>query len=483
MGMSGLMSRRDFLGATAAGAGAVLAAGQFGGLTLFADDGQDWPGKLPDVKIYTVYLVGGRAWPKPDLNINEEVARLQKHVNDAQRKVAGVEFVGGDIIKFAPTDADKLAVKLRQYDAVLAFNLTTSIEPQLRAIVDAGQPTILFSQPFSGHDWCYICDMQKQGKKVILLATTDYGEIAQAARILRVAPRLKQTRIAYINTQPFDAEKTRQIKDKLGAEIVWVGADRLNKEYDAVDAKASQDETDRWIRQAQKVVEPTRDEILKSSRLYLAMKHIMQQENARAVTVNCLQMFTDKALPAYPCLGFCRLNDMGLVGACEGDIYSTLTMLMFNYAFDLPGFITDPAIDTSSNTIIHAHCVCPTKMDGPQGKSLPYKIRNHLEDYKGAVLQVRHRTGQTITCAKITKPDTILVSTGKITGSPDVDRGCRTKMATQVTDARAMLDNWGCGVVGNELIDRLHRVVFYGDHLRDVKNMAVLMGLNVVEGI
>jgi hypothetical protein len=316
--MSGLISRRDFLEATAAGTGAVLAAGQFGALTLFADDGQDWPGKLPDVKIYTAYLVGGRAWPKPDLNINEEVARLQKHVNDAQRKVAGVEFVGGDIVKFAPTDTDKLAAKLRQYDAVLTFNLTTSVEPQLRAIVDAGQPTILFSQPFSGHDWCFVSDMQKQGKKVILLATTDYGEIAQAARILRVAPRLKQTRIAYINTQPFDAEKTKQIKDKLGAEIVWVGPDRLNKEYDAVDEKTAQDETDRWIRQAQKVVEPTRDEILKSSRLYLAMKHIMQQENARAVTVNCLRMFTDKALPAYPCLGFCRVNDAGLSGRAKG---------------------------------------------------------------------------------------------------------------------------------------------------------------------
>jgi len=42
------------------------------------------------------------------------------------------------------------------------------------------------------------------------------------------------------------------------------------------------------------------------------------------------------------CLTFSKLNDMGYVGACEGDIDSTLTMLIFAYAFGVPGFISDP---------------------------------------------------------------------------------------------------------------------------------------------
>ena len=48
------------------------------------------------------------------------------------------------------------------------------------------------------------------------------------------------------------------------------------------------------------------------------------------------------------CLTFSKLNDEGLVGACEGDIDSTLTMMMFAYAFGVPGFITDPASATAS---------------------------------------------------------------------------------------------------------------------------------------
>ena len=66
------------------------------------------------------------------------------------------------------------------------------------------------------------------------------------------------------------------------------------------------------------------------------------------------------------CLTFSKLNDLGLVGACEGDIDSTLTMLMFAYAFRVPGFITDPVIDTAKNAMIHFHCTSATKMDGPE---------------------------------------------------------------------------------------------------------------------
>ena len=67
--------------------------------------------------------------------------------------------------------------------------------------------------------------------------------------------------------------------------------------------------------------------------------------------------------------------------------------------------------------------------------------------------------------------DAMLISTGEITGSPDVDRGCRTKVATKVAYARNMLDNWSSGV---------HRVVFYGDYVHDVINNGKLLNFSVV---
>ena len=74
------------------------------------------------------------------------------------------------------------------------------------------------------------------------------------------------------------------------------------------------------------------------------------------------------------------------------------------------------------------------------------------------------------------------MSTGTITEIPDYyDRGCRTQIVTEVRDARAMFANWGGGILPNDMMTLLHRVVFYGDHLQDVRDLAMLMGLKVVE--
>jgi hypothetical protein len=70
-----------------------------------------------------------------------------------------------------------------------------------------------------------------------------------------------------------------------------------------------------------------------------------------------------------------------------------------------------------------------------------------------------------------------------ITGNPDVDRACRTKMATSVANARSMLDNWGCGVIEGDMVEHLHRVVFYGDHHQDIAHLSVLMGLKLIEEV
>jgi L-fucose isomerase-like protein len=246
-------------------------------------------------------------------------------------------------------------------------------------------------------------------------------------------------------------------------------------------AEAEAEAEQYWLSPAQKIVEPTREEIIKSAAMYLALKKLMIEHGARAVTIRCLGGIPIDTL-GYPCLAFSKLCDLGLVGACEADIDSTLTMLMFSYAFGTPGFITDPLFDTSQNAVIHAHCVAPTKMDGPQGARAPFLLRNHRDDNKGASLEVMLEVGREITCAKLVNLDTLLISTGEIIGIPDFDdRGCRTQITTRVANARAMLANWGGGVIqSDDMMTLLHRVVFYGNHLDNMRDLAYLMGQRVV---
>lgn len=63
------------------------------------------------------------------------------------------------------------------------------------------------------------------------------------------------------------------------------------------------------------------------------------------------------------------------------------------------------------------------------------------------------------------------------------DRGCRTQVVTEVDDARALFANWGGGVLPDGMMALLHRVLFYGDHMDNVRDLAHLTGLKVlVEG-
>ena len=95
-----------------------------------------------------------------------------------------------------------------------------------------------------------------------------------------------------------------------------------------------------------------------------------------------------------------------------------------------------------------------------------------MEDNKGASLQVKMRIGQVITMAKLIRRDTMLISTGTITGNPESDRGCRTKITTSVADAHKLLEGYEGG---------LHRVIFYGDRIRAIRDLAGLMRFQVVE--
>jgi len=467
------MTRRSFLGTTAAGG--AWCASQMMAPWAFGAAAKDWP-KLPPVKIYKVYA--GRTGDLYLARPTEELARFEQYFKDLEQKLGDVQFIGGDMIP--PANVDQLAEKVRGADAVLLIHLSAhgGDAPVLGKLIDAGLPTVLFSQPFSGHGWMYFPQWHKQGKKVILLPSSDWKEIDRAVGLLRVPAWLKQTRIiAWGPPQGTAASRSaEQIKKRFGAELISVSNDRVQQMMKAIDPKAAEAEAEAyWLSQAKAIVEPKRPEIVESARLFLAIQELMIQERAQAITSShCMGN-------PRGCLTFSKLNDLGLVGACEGDMDSTLTMLMFAYAFRVPGFITDPVIDTAKNAMVHFHCTSATRMDGPQGPRLPFTIRTQTDSKGGVALQVENRVGQPVTCAKLVNLDTLLVTPGKILETSTSPMACRTQFAQSVPDARRLFLNWGENVIQGDTMTLLHRVVFYGDHMEAIRDLGALLGLKVIE--
>ncbi len=462
-------TRRGFLTGVA---GAIAGCAVESGATSGVRPEQSGIGALPATRIRKVYLAKPvPTWPKPDLDVSAEMRRIEERLAELAGLTPGIRLEGGELYRL-PQDVPSSAAALGNPDGILVFNLTSTLSSHIDRLSATGLPTVLFSQPYSGHDWSSVPEMRNKGHKIICLATSDFEEISNACRLIRAAHMMKGTRILYVNTTPFDSPASARIKERFGTEVVHAGPERVNAAYQAVEEGDARNDAHDWISGALRVQEPSEQDIVSSSRLYLALRRLMEEEHAQAITINCLGLFAQKRLPAYPCLAFCRMNDLGLVGVCEGDVDSTLTQLLFTYAFGIPGYVSDPVIDTSNNTVIHAHCVAATRMDGPAGARAPYIIRSHMEDNKGASLQVKMRVGQVITMAKLIHQDVMLISTGTIIDNPDSDRGCRTKITTRVADAHKLLNGYEGG---------LHRVIFYGDRTRAVKDLAGLMQFTVKE--
>ncbi len=470
------VSRRHFLGCSAAGGALLMTPFAAGARPAPVEEG--WI-KLPPVKIHTVYV--GRTGDIYLSRPTDEIAKFKQYLAGTEKKLGDISFVGGETVP--PENVDSVVAKLGEADGVLMFHLSGhgggAPQEAMQKIVDVGLPTVVFTQPFSGHGWMYFPQWQKEGKKVVLLPTSDWSELDRIAGLMRVPARLKQTRVLVVRGPMGSAAAcvAEQLKAKFGVEMIPVTVEQTIEAFNAVNIKDAEAEAQRyWIRPAKDIVEPTSDEVIAATRYYLALKNMMIANNAIAVTSsNCM------GDPAKGCLAFSKLNDMGYVGACEGDMDSTLTMLMFAYGFGVPGFISDPVVDTARNALIHFHCTSATKMDGPDGKRRPFTIRTQTDSHRGVALDVENRIGQAVTCAKLVNLDSMLISTGKIIDVTHDKLGCRTQFVTEVDDANSLFQNWGEGLCGKDTMTLLHRVVFYGDYAKSMKDLGVLAGFEVVE--
>lgn len=262
--------------------------------------------------------------------------------------------------------------------------------------------------------------------------------------------------------------------DLLGIQLVPIEFEELAAAYKTVKDDDVRPVSERWTKRAQEVVEPTAEEVHKSAGMYLAMTQLIAKHGARGISINCLGGFYGGHMQAYPCLGFSQLNDDGLVGGCEADQMSAVTMATMGVLVGRPGYISDPVIDTSKNAIVYAHCVAMTKPFGTNGEANPYRIRSHSEDRRGASMQSLLPDGCLTTTLEIDPVSRqVLFHQAKTIGNNPSDLACRTKLEAVVKgDLEKLVENWRMG---------WHRVTFYGDHKDTVTELCERLQLKLIE--
>jgi hypothetical protein len=475
--MNDKINRREFVQLSVAGSALCL-----GGMGLSAFAAGSIGPKLispgcrgTKVKVARFYMGTSHGlWPEPRMDFKKEIEFYESEFKKLKKELSDVEFVIDQVVS-SPEQIKPFKDKLGEVDGILAIHFNIGIRPVLDEILSVGKPTVLFAAPYSGHGWTGFGALQKQelGAKLECMLTSDYSQLATAIRPFRAIHHLREAKILNVTTRNFD-NYANAMKDKFGTQIIRLERRQVLNAYQAVSDKDAKAETERWIRGAKELVEPSQSDVFKSCKLALAFENLLARQDATVLTIDCYGTMWDKTikLPAYPCVGFTRLNNMGLGGICESDLQCAMTHILMQGLSGKPGFISDPTIDESNNSIILAHCLGTTKMDGPDGPAAPYKLRTVMERREGVVPQVFMRKGQKVTQAILLGSDRLLYFTGDIIDAPDINRGCRTKITVKVDgEATKLWKNWS---------DGLHRQTCYGDVTKEMGFFCKFKGIEMV---
>ena len=113
------------------------------------------------VKVARLYVASTHGlWPKPGLQLEEEVRVYQAAFDSLKNELTDVQFVPDQIVT-SPQQVEAMRDQLTAADGILVIHLNIGIMPILTEILRVGRPTMVFAVPYSGHEWAGFGALQK----------------------------------------------------------------------------------------------------------------------------------------------------------------------------------------------------------------------------------------------------------------------------------------------------------------------------------
>ncbi len=460
-------------------------------------------------RIYTAFLsaglpVGYDAYRQhhPDIKVmeNEEIRDL------LQDELPHVEFVGGAEAQKAEDAISAIEQQQEEIDGVLVFG------PPPAELIALGLPMVAVERPLAG---CTTVPFHAYEDSKVLTAflpahrdkdpqvySSRLTDIAGKLDLIDAIARMKGLRVLVVTDKPvlgyfepmdLQIETTREeyeqtyldnLAETFGTEFIAVPQEDLLGRMPAMDEQDARQIADGWIAEAMALRGTNEEQVLESAKLYLAMKELMAEHDCGAITTEGFGWPPhgyDKGIASQG-LPSSQLCTDGIVAASETLTDCLLTQQLALYITGSAGLLGDYTLDPFNGTAIVAHCEGTFRPYADERRA-PYIIRNLPfvpENVGGACVQINYPIGETVTVAKLgTHAKKLSVFTGETVSGEELfpywdDVLGRNKVAIK-TDARALLENVDWEAFGN------HRTVFFGDFRQQFKDLAKLIGFEVVE--
>jgi hypothetical protein len=469
---NGGISRREFIAfsAAAAAAGGFLLrpatpaeAAQGGG----PEPQAEWP----DIRVVYMrpkekYWLGwpGTAW---EVQYYDEFMRktrslIEQFAKDLKMRV---RFEPEPLYSDAAAEAFVADVQASKPSGVVFIPLHLGMWGPARKVAQSGIPTVVYAMlgtGFTGH----IREISRL-PNVYLVSGADHELEGTrfGMKMIRTHHDIRRTRIAVLVgdetkdevLEPFGLMLRRLPRQRF--------ADALAKIGETPEVIATADE---YQKAAQKIVEPSRTDIINASKNYYASLKIMEEENCQGITMDCLGAVFDRQIPCPPCMAWCKLLDAGIPAICEADINAVMSHTLCCKLLDRPGFQQDPVPETRHNTLIGAHCVCATRLNGYDRPREPFILRSHSESNVGVSLQVLWRPEQEVTLMQFVGAGKMILGKGKVLRNNDTPPagGCRTSVELEIDAPPDTRDTKG-----------FHQLFIYGDHVHQFEAYAHMYGI------
>ena len=411
----------------------------------------------------------GMLWP--GAIYDGEAARI-KYIQDLKEaaEATGVSLDIREIPIFSPEEADAWLKDAKESKAdglfVLLLDRQQHAWPTAQKAAESGIPTVVFSPLGTSFTTNTINLADKAG--CVIYSTNDFNQAIYGLKMLKAGARMKRSKCVVIAG---NVRREVILSPDTGINLQYVPADTFIKIYNSMPVNDDViNMADDYLKKAKEMRKATREDVINGIKSYLVAGKILEDEKADAISMDCLGAL-GKIDVSLPCISWSRMNDDGIPAACEADTGAIAAHILVQYLFERPGFQQDPVADTSDDTLIGAHCSCPTRLNGFNNPPEPFELVHHHGD-RDAVPRTIWKTGQRVTLLDFLpahelkqERSQLLISTGTVVENLNAppSGGCVVSVKYKMDSQQEVLSYPG-----------FHQLFFYGDYKSELKEFARL---------
>ena len=228
-----------------------------------------------------------------------------------------------------------------------------------------------------------------------------FRDLVEKILLVRMLKRMKTEHILTVTDSPYvnvaygdhlknlppdyNEQILGAIRDTFGTRVTKIGTKEVveDKEIQQLWESRSPEAEEiagRWIRDAQKMINTIDSEAVRSAKVYLAMKLLMEKYDATAMAFHIRTLVPNRRPEEYvtPALATSEFQLHNVVAKCQSHLNIILSEMMLQYAYGRPSMLGDYAVDTYNKTSMVQHCEGPWNPWGDE-RRVPYILTDHRE--------------------------------------------------------------------------------------------------------